>query len=110
MVRHKGMYFSYADINMAKYDYLVNKFHIRPSIWKRFRNDGFVLLEHRIVSVPLFLEYLNSLDKTCKINVTMEIAKETGLEVLDLKLEIVEGKIREDIIFVKPTNSYPTNS
>ena len=34
---------SYADITMAKYDSLANKFHLKPSIWKRFRDDVFVL-------------------------------------------------------------------
>ena len=34
---------SYANIAMAKYDSLANKFHLRPRVWKRFRDDIFVL-------------------------------------------------------------------
>ena len=37
-----------------------------------------------------FLDYLNTMDKTGKIKFTMEIAGETGLEFLDLKLKIQE--------------------
>ena len=37
---------SYADIAMAKYDPLVNKFNLKPNVWERFRDDVFVLWEH----------------------------------------------------------------
>ena len=37
----------------------------------------------------------------------MEIASENGLEFLDLKLKITEGKIRVDV-HAKPTNSFTT--
>ena len=95
---------SYADIAMAKYDSLASKFNLRPRIWKRFRDDIFVLWEHGIACLPLFLEYLNSIDKTDKINFAMEIVSDTGLELLDLKLKIVEDKIRVDV-FTKPNSS-----
>ena len=45
------------------------------------------------------------MDKTGKINFTMEIASDTGLEFLDLKLKILEVKNRVDV-FAKPTNSF----
>ena len=45
------------------------------------------------------------MDKTGKTNFTIQIASYTGLEFLDLKLKIVEGKIRVGI-FAKPTNSF----
>ena len=35
----------------------------------------------------------------------MEVAGENGLEFLDLKLKIVEGKIKVDV-YAKPTNSF----
>ena len=35
----------------------------------------------------------------------MEVANEEGLDFLDLKLKIVEGKIKVDV-FSKPTNSF----
>ena len=92
---------SYADIAMAKYDSLANK----PSVWKRFRDDIFVLWEHGTASLFSFLDYLNTMDKTGKIKFTMEIAGDTGLEFLDLKLKISEGKIRVDV-YAKSTNSF----
>ena len=52
-----------------------------------------------------FLGYLNTMDKTGKINFTMEIAGDTGLEFLDLKLKINEGKIKVDV-YAKSTNSF----
>ena len=95
---------SYADIAMAKYDSIANKFHLKPNVWKRFR-DVFVLWEHGTASLSSFLDYLNTMDKTGKIKFTMGIAGDTGLEFLDLKLKINEGKIRVDV-FAKSTNSF----
>ena len=34
---------SYADSAMAKYDSLADKFHLKPSVWKIFRDNIFVL-------------------------------------------------------------------
>ena len=45
------------------------------------------------------------MDKTDKVNFTMGIASNTGVEFLDLKLKIVEAKIRVDIV-AKPTNNF----
>ena len=45
---------SYADIGMAKYDSLANKFHLQPSVSKRFRDDAFVLWEHGTASLSSF--------------------------------------------------------
>ena len=105
MAQRSHKFCSYADIAMAKYDSLANKFHLRPKVWRRFSDDIFVLWEHGIACLPLFLEYLNSIDKTDKINFAMEILSDTGLELLDLKLKIVEDKIRVDV-FTKPPSSF----
>ena len=43
------------------------------------------------------------MDKTYKISFTMEIAGDTNLEFLDLKLKIVEAKVN---IFANHTNSF----
>ena len=100
---------SYADIAMVEYDSLANKFHLRPRVWKIFRDDIFVLWEHSIASLPLLLRYLNSMDKTGKVNLSMEIASDTSLKFLDLKLKILEGKTKADV-FTKPTNSFSYTS
>ena len=104
-VQSPHMSCSYADIAMAKYDSLANDFHLKPKIWKRFRDDIFTLWEHGLASLPTFLEHLNTMDKTGKIKFAMEVAGENGLEFLDLKLKIVEGKIKVDV-YAKPTNSF----
>ena len=98
---------SYEDVNITKYDFLANKFNLRPKVWKRFRDDLFVLWGYGTASLLLFLRYLNSMDKAGKINFTMEIANGTGLEFFDLKLKIIESKIKVDI-FPKPTNRFCT--
>ena len=58
------------------------------NVWKRFRDDVFVLWEHGTASFSSFLDYLNIMDKTGKIKFTTEIAGDKGLEFLDLKLRI----------------------
>ena len=49
------------------------------------------------------------MDTADKIKFTMEITGETGLEFLDLKMKIAEGKIRVDS-YVKPSNSFSCTS
>ena len=95
----------YTDIAMAKYNSLANNFHLKPSVWKRFRDDIFVLWEHGTASFFFLLDYLNTMDKTGKIKFTMEIAVDTGLGFLDLKLKINEGNTRDDV-YAKSTNSF----
>ena len=74
-----------ADIAMAKYDFLANQFHLKPKIWKKVRDDIFTLWEHGVDALPSFSDYLNGMDTTGKVKLTMEIASENGLEFLDLK-------------------------
>ena len=65
----------------------------------------FVVRTHGPASVSFFLEYLNNIDKTGKIKFTIQAAGDDGLEFLDLKLKMVNGKINVDN-FSKPTNSF----
>ena len=53
----------------------------------------------------MFLDHLNNLNDTGNEKVMMQVADEDGLELLDLKLKIVEGKINTDV-YTKPTNSF----
>ena len=46
---------SYADIAMAKYDSLANNLHLKPSVWKRFRDDILRNLRKKIIRVPKLL-------------------------------------------------------
>ena len=90
---------------MASHVLFLSQQSLKTQDWKRFRDDILLLWEHGIASLNLSLNYLNYLDKTGKINFTMEIASNKSLEFLDLKLKIVEGKIRDDA-FAKHTISF----
>ena len=96
---------SYADLVLEFYDSKALAFDLSPTTWKRFQDDVLVVWTHGPASVSLFLEYLSKIDKTGKIQFTMQAAGDDGLEFLDLKLKMVNGKISVDV-FSKPTNSF----
>ena len=97
---------SYSDIAMAHFDNKAQNYTLKPTVWKRFRDDVFSVWTHNINTLPAFLDYLNNIDSTGKIKFTMQIADENGLEFLDLKLKMNEkNKIIIDV-FSKPTNSF----
>ena len=87
------------------YDSFADKFHFKSSVWKRFRDNAFVLLQPGTTSLSFFWGYLNTMDKTGRIKFAMEIAGDTGLEFFDLRLKINEGKIRLNV-YAKSTNSF----
>ena len=77
-----------------------------PKVWKRFRDDVFVVWTQDTAKLPSFLDYLNNIDETGKIKFTMQVADEVnGLEFLDLKIKCVKGKLSVDV-YSKPTNSF----
>ena len=96
---------SHADLALASYDSKAPAFDLSPTMWKRFRDDVFVVWAHGPASVSLFLEYLNKIDKMGKIQLTMQAVGDDGLEFLDLKLKMVNGTISVDV-FSKSTNSF----
>ena len=97
---------SYSDIAMAHFDNRAENYTLKPTVWKRFRDDVFSVWTHNINTLPAFLDYLNNIDSTGKIKFNMQIADENGLEFLDLKLKMNEkNKITIDV-FSKPTNSF----
>ena len=65
----------------------------------------FVIWTHGSAALNSLLDYLINLDDTGKNKFTKQIAKENGLEFIDLKLKIVEGKTRIDV-YSKSTNSF----
>ena len=99
---------SHAEIAMTKYDSLVNKFYLTYNVWKRFRDNIFVLWEHGAAFFSFFLDYLN-LGKTGKIKFTIETTSDTGLLFFDLKLKINEGKIMVNV-YDRSTNSFSYNT
>ena len=53
----------YADIAMFKYGSLANKFHLKPSVRKRFKDSIFLFWEHAITFLSYFLDNSNTTDK-----------------------------------------------
>ena len=96
---------SYSDIAMAHFDIRAENYDLKLTVWKRFRDDAFSVWTHDVNTLPVFLDYLNNIDSTGKIKFTMQIADDNGLEFLDLKLKIQNGKISVDV-YSKPTNSF----
>ena len=50
------MLWSYTDIAMADFDKGALEYHLRPTTWKRFRDELFVLWLHGRESLVLFLD------------------------------------------------------
>ena len=96
---------SYADLALASEDSKVLAFDLSPTTWKRFWDDVFVVWMHGPASVFLFLEYLKNIDKTGKIQLTMQVARDDRLEFLDLKLKTVNRKVSVDVL-TKLTSSF----
>ena len=97
---------SYFDIAMAGHDSKTLMYDFPPKVWKRFRDDVFVVWTHDAAKLPSFLDYLNNIDETGKIKFTMQIADEVnGLEFLDLKIKCLKDKLSVDV-YSKPTNSF----
>ena len=97
---------SYSDIAMAHFDNRPENYTLKPTVWKRLRDDVFSVWTHNINTLPAFLDYLNNIDSTGKIKFTMQIADENGLEFLDLKLKMNENNKMIIDVFSKPTNSF----
>ena len=97
---------SYEDLTLASSYSKALAFILSPATSKMFRHDVFVIWTHGPASASLFSEYLNNIDKTGKIQFTMQAAGDDGLEFLDLRLKMVNGKITL-AVFSKPTNSFP---
>ena len=96
----------YSDIAMAGHDSRALMYDFPPKVWKRFRDDVFVVWTHDTAKLLSFLDYLNNIDETGKIKFTMQIADEVnGLEFLDLKIKCLKDKLSVDV-YSKPTNSF----
>ena len=97
---------SYSDIPTAGHGSKALMYDFLPKVWKRFRDDVFVVWTHDTTKLPSFLDYLNNIDATRKIKFTMQIADEVNeLEFLDLKRKYLNGKLSVDV-YSKPSNSF----
>ena len=96
----------YSDIAMAGHGNKTLMYDFPPKMWKRFRDDLFVVWTHGTAKFPSFLDYLNNIDETGKIEFTMQIADEANrLESLDLKIKCLNGKLSIDV-YSQPTNNF----
>ena len=92
---------SYADIAMADFDNEALEYYLSLTLWKRLRDDVFLLWPHSRESLVLFLEYIDTLDPTEKIKFTMEVAEPVNcLGLLDLKLKWEDGKNAVDVHYI----------
>ena len=96
---------SYSDIAMSKFDTAALQYHFQPTLWKRFRDDILTIWTHGSDPLESFLDYLNQIDSTGKIEFTMQVQDEDGIEFLDVKLKLENSKIAVDA-FAKPNNSF----
>ena len=62
-------------------------------------------MTHGSDTLESFLDYLNQIDSTGKIKLTMQVQDEDGMGFLDLKLKLENSKITVDV-FAKPTKSF----
>ena len=68
---------SYSDLATAEHDNKALTFDFLPKVWKRFRNNVFVVWTHDAKLLP-FLDYLNNTDDNGKIKFAMKIADEVN--------------------------------
>ena len=75
-------------------------------VGKRFQDDIFLAWPHSAEDLNLIFNFINNIERTKKIQFTMEVAKDV-LEFLDLKLTFdKEYKHISVDIFAKATNSF----
>ena len=96
----------YSDIAMAGPDNKALMYDFQPKVWKRFKDDVFVVWTHDTAKLPSFLDYLNNIRDTVKIKFIMQIADDVnGLDFLDLTIKFLNDKLSVDV-YSKPKNSF----
>ena len=97
---------SYSGISIEQLDEKALKYYPPVIGWKKFRDDIFLVWPHSAEDLNLFFNQMNNIDRTKKIQFTMEIGEDV-LEFLDLKLTFdKEYKRTSADIFAKATNSF----
>ena len=100
------MSWSYGDIAIEQFDKKALGYNPAVIGWKRFRDDIFLAWPHSAEDLNLFFNNMNNIDRTKKIQFTMEVGKDV-LEFLDLKLKLDKEHKRISVdIFAKATNSF----
>ena len=56
------MLYSHSDIVTTGHENKVSGYDLPPKVWKRFRDDVFVVWTQDIIKLPIFLDYLNNIN------------------------------------------------
>ena len=97
---------SYGDIAIEQFDKKALEYNPAVIGWQRFRDDIFLVCPHSAEDLNLYFSYMNNIDRTKKIQFTMEVGK-VVLEFPDLKLKFDKEHKRISVdIFAKATNSF----
>ena len=70
---------SYAELVLATFDNRALAYNCSPTLWKRFRDDVFVVWAHVSAALNLFLDYLNNLHDTSKIELRCKLPTKMDL-------------------------------
>ena len=81
---------------------IINSFHLKPLVWKRFIDDIFCIWPHGLDTLKEFTEYLNIQHHSIKF--TLEFS-DNEINFLDTKVILVNGNIHTDL-YVKPTDTH----
>ena len=76
-----------------------------PKVWRRFRDDVFVVWTHNAAKLLSFLDYLNNINDIGKLKFTAQTADEKGLEFADLKIKFLNSKLSVSV-YSKVANSF----
>ena len=94
---------NYANIFMAEIDKNIlgdppqNK---RPTLWKRFIDDIFIMWSHGQTALRHFLEHIDLLQETIKFTARLS---DKGISFLDTTIYVDEEQMLESDLFVEPT-------
>ena len=99
---------SYANIFMANFEAeVMAKANLKPTVYFRFLDDGFLIWEHSMDELLAFLELLNTHDDSIKI--THEISK-TSIDFLDVTVfkgnRFSNHNILDTKVYFKPTDTH----
>ncbi|XP_076352553.1 uncharacterized protein LOC143247881 [Tachypleus tridentatus] len=96
-----------ADIFMEDFEERVpSSTPIKPSFYKRFVDDTFVIWHHGHENLPAFLEHLSSVDKI--IHFTMEVEKQNSLSFLDILINKQARQVTTTV-YRKRTDTYTSS-
>ena len=72
---------SYSDIAMSKFDTAALPYHLQPTLWTRFRDYILTIWTHGSDTLESFLYYVNQIDSTGRVILTMQVQDKHGIEM-----------------------------